>query len=204
LYWLGGRSRLVLSFAMAMSAAVVYWRLGGASTGVNELAHYLRAFLIGVSLFYLRQDAAAGWFGLAAAASALGVMWLMDVTPHSMPVVSGAALLALTVSTVLMLIATSSAGARWTTRWLGALAWLGLFSYPLYLLHQDIGLALIELLPRGEHWIARLVIVPASVIGLAWAVHRLIEYRYQKSLTRVLAGGLRAGEASQSAGAAAR
>jgi peptidoglycan/LPS O-acetylase OafA/YrhL len=62
-------------------------------------------------------------------------------------------------------------------RWLGcpALVGIGLSSYPLYLLHQNIGLALISALPRGLDsgaYCLLLGALAAAMGGLAIAVHQ--------------------------------
>lgn len=65
-------------------------------------------------------------------------------------------------------------------RWLGcpALVGIGLSSYPLYLLHQNIGLALISALPRGLDsgaYCLLLGALAAAMGGLAIAVHQGVE-----------------------------
>lgn len=69
------------------------------------------------------------------------------------------------------------------TRWL---VWVGSISYPLYLLHQNIGYALIgTTIDTVGPWLSRLVAL-SVVFLLAWAVHELIEVR----LTRVITSKL--------------
>jgi peptidoglycan/LPS O-acetylase OafA/YrhL len=76
--------------------------------------------------------------------------------------------------------------ARW--RWLTV---AGVLTYPLYLLHQDLGLLIIH----GLHGsLSRWVLLPATVVAmlaLAWLAHRLVERplapRMKAALTRGLA-----------------
>ena len=52
---------------------------------------------------------------------------------------------------------------------------LGTLTYPLYLLHQFIGYALINKLGGGPLRYLELVLVMAILLGLAWALHVLVE-----------------------------
>jgi peptidoglycan/LPS O-acetylase OafA/YrhL len=56
------------------------------------------------------------------------------------------------------------------------LLFLGSISYTLYLVHQEIGYILIERFERaGMHPVASIALVTLLMLGLAWAVSRLIE-----------------------------
>jgi peptidoglycan/LPS O-acetylase OafA/YrhL len=68
---------------------------------------------------------------------------------------------------------------RWLER--TGLASLGLVSYPLYLLHQDIGVGLIARLEMiwNVPWPLAVVVVTAPLVALATAVHRYIEKPFQ-------------------------
>lgn len=64
--------------------------------------------------------------------------------------------------------------------WLRAAAWLGGLTYPLYLLHENIGFVLFEL---GRPYLPRtpLLVVVLLVIGvLAWLLHTLVENRFAR------------------------
>jgi len=64
----------------------------------------------------------------------------------------------------------------------------GGLTYPLYLLHQQLGEALIQLLDaRVPHWIL-LAVVFAGMTGLAWLVHRFVERPLAGQVKRVLIG----------------
>lgn len=60
------------------------------------------------------------------------------------------------------------------------LLWLGAISYPLYLLHQNIGYVIINAtLERLGQWPSRALAV-AVVLVLAWAVHEVVEVRFSR------------------------
>jgi peptidoglycan/LPS O-acetylase OafA/YrhL len=76
------------------------------------------------------------------------------------------------------------------------LAYVGLVSYPLYLIHQDVGLIFFDwigipysdtLLPR----LLRLFLAPALFITVAGLIHAFIERPLIAPLTRLLSGGSR-------------
>jgi peptidoglycan/LPS O-acetylase OafA/YrhL len=79
------------------------------------------------------------------------------------------------------------------TRVLKPLAYVGLVSYPLYLIHQDAGLIFFDwigipysdtLLPR----LLRLALAPALFITVAGLIHAFIERPLIAPLTRLLSG----------------
>jgi peptidoglycan/LPS O-acetylase OafA/YrhL len=61
-------------------------------------------------------------------------------------------------------------GIRW--RWLPV---AGALTYPLYLIHQDIGFTTIAYLRDKVPAIALVVLVYAGMLGLAWLIHRAVE-----------------------------
>lgn len=106
---------------------------------------------------------------------------------------------------------------RW--RWLPV---AGALTYPLYLIHQDIGFTTIAYLRDKVPSIALVVLVYAVMLGLAWAIHRAVERpvapilkrRLSEAVGNVIATGRRtpalagagagsAGSGSAGAGAAA-
>jgi peptidoglycan/LPS O-acetylase OafA/YrhL len=68
-------------------------------------------------------------------------------------------------------------------------SWLGAVSYPLYLVHQNIGLLLIRettaLSPE-----LRVLAACLGSIGLAALIHYSVEFRHQKLLTRLASQSL--------------
>jgi peptidoglycan/LPS O-acetylase OafA/YrhL len=70
----------------------------------------------------------------------------------------------------------------WPVRWL---AWIGTFSYSLYLLHQDLGVALIQMLTaRGVADWAAILAAATSTGGLAYLSYRLVELPGNRSVMR--------------------
>jgi peptidoglycan/LPS O-acetylase OafA/YrhL len=70
----------------------------------------------------------------------------------------------------------------WAVRWL---AWVGTFSYSLYLLHQNMGVAIIQLLTaRGAPDLVAMVVASACTGGLAYLSYRLVELPGNRSVMR--------------------
>lgn len=68
----------------------------------------------------------------------------------------------------------------WAPEWrpwpLRLLAGVGLVSYPLYLVHQNIGVSMIAgQTGRGMPDLVAVAIAAATMLGLAWAIHRRLE-----------------------------
>jgi peptidoglycan/LPS O-acetylase OafA/YrhL len=63
---------------------------------------------------------------------------------------------------------------------------LGALTYPLYLVHQNIGYVVINATaPAWGSWVA-LVLAVATAVGLAYTIHRLVERRYNTRFRRWL------------------
>ncbi|WLA53310.1 acyltransferase family protein [Bradyrhizobium diazoefficiens] len=73
-----------------------------------------------------------------------------------------------------------------------ALAFIGVISYPLYLIHQDVGIMILHWAQVGRDsatdWLIRAIILPAFLAGIAWLVYALVERPTIKPLTAFLAG----------------
>ncbi|MGA4670221.1 acyltransferase family protein [Propionibacteriaceae bacterium Y1923] len=79
-------------------------------------------------------------------------------------------------------------------RW-GVLTWLGAISYPLYLLHQNIGYVVMErTVDYVGPWPARVLALTVALL-LAWAVHELVEKRLSRRLHRRIKARRSAAEA---------
>jgi peptidoglycan/LPS O-acetylase OafA/YrhL len=86
---------------------------------------------------------------------------------------------------------------------IGALTWLGAISYPLYLVHQHLGMATI--LALQSHGVAAGAAIGAAValsIALAWVLHRLVERPAMAAIRSRWRAGHRAPAAAGQAGAA--
>ena len=69
---------------------------------------------------------------------------------------------------------------------------VGALTYPLYLVHQFIGyLVIAAIAPRAGRWVA-LAITIATLLTIAYAIHRLVEVRYNARMRRWLAPRLNA------------
>jgi peptidoglycan/LPS O-acetylase OafA/YrhL len=81
---------------------------------------------------------------------------------------------------VFALIASHKLRARWTAK----VAFLGALTYPVYLLHQNVGFVLFNLGNGrvGKWTLAALVL--GTVLGLSWALHVLVERRFGPPLSR--------------------
>lgn len=71
------------------------------------------------------------------------------------------------------------------------LAFIGVISYPLYLIHQDVGTMILQRAHVGRESTADLLfrafVLPAFLISIAWLVYALVERRTIKPLTALLA-----------------
>ncbi|HVX78239.1 MAG TPA: acyltransferase [Bradyrhizobium sp.] len=69
------------------------------------------------------------------------------------------------------------------------LSLVGLISYPLYLIHQDVGAMILALLyPGGAPVYAETILVPAALITVSWLIYFFVERNAIKPLTSFLAG----------------
>lgn len=84
-------------------------------------------------------------------------------------------------------------------RVLQPLAFIASISYPLYLCHQNIGMAIIKGVESAGGYSEWFILVPLTVCGvLSWAIHRFVELPVQKFARRKLPkGGPRSPAAGQ-------
>ncbi len=79
-------------------------------------------------------------------------------------------------------------------RWAGALAFIGVISYPLYLIHQDVGMMILHWAHVGRDsagdMLIRAFVLPAFLAAVAWLVYVLVEKPTIKPLTGFLANPL--------------
>ncbi|MBV5347681.1 acyltransferase [bacterium] len=79
---------------------------------------------------------------------------------------------------------------RWTVAYSPMVAWLGVLTYPVYLLHQNLGYVVYGHL-NGEtgYPLFSLVLTTALVIALAWGVHMGFEKKIGPRLKRLILPG---------------
>ncbi len=187
-YWVLSYRHAIAAFAVLLFGAQLFWSTGLYIRYIDEILPYLPVFLAGAAISeFTRGNRATGLLGMGASAVVLAVMCGFEIKPYSMPVVTDSALLAYALCfTALLAVARFPVIAANPVA--GWLAFVGAFSYPLYLLHQDIGLVLLEYLRAVDGVTVRLFVLPGIMVMVAFAVHRTIEYRWQSGLTRLLVG----------------
>jgi peptidoglycan/LPS O-acetylase OafA/YrhL len=92
------------------------------------------------------------------------------------------------ISAVLVFVASQ----HQAPKWLKPVAFIGLISYPMYLLHQDLGnmlLTWLQIPPNGALAVLmRMLVVPSLVILAGTAIFYLVERRVGKLTTSILNG----------------
>lgn len=156
-------------------------------------------FVAGVCCNLLhRRGASAMRWGLLAASYGLALVAV--TTRHELTIAPGPAHpadlpVAITLVSLFFLLLLLIALRRWQLP-AAAGAWVAVGSaltYPVYLLHQNIGYVLIEL-PAWAGWpfLLRAIVVTLFVGGLAWTVHVLVERRLGPRLRAWVNGARRA------------
>ncbi|MFU8850639.1 acyltransferase family protein [Micromonospora sp. SL1-18] len=156
---------------------------------------YAPFFVAGIALYLIhRFGPDLMLWGLVGASYLLAQFWTVrrvnhvtgkGLTVHLSPVVGVLLITAFfLVMTVIALGWTASIQGRWLTT-------AGLLTYPLYLLHEYIGWAIIHAVRDVAPRPVVLVAVVLLMLGAAWLVHRLIE----RPLARMLRNGLAAANA---------
>lgn len=172
--WLGGLLRFPLQTIGAWLILGLLAQAAPALTGraipyaLSELLllSYLPYFALGMAVYVGRLRAEAQ----PIAAWTLGLLALCAVGLAEGPLRAVWAL----GFVVLLLAALRLRGSP--GRWLAPWVWLGSISYPLYLLHQDIGyVSMLVLQGAGMASLASLIVTLALVIALAALVHHLLE-----------------------------
>jgi len=145
-------------------------------TGFLTFDEYLPPTAFGIALCHLIQaPKARGWWCVAAAA--LCLVPLINTPAHAAIVLSAMAVFALA-----------------STGWLGFLAswrgliWIGQISYPIYLVHQIPGFALISQLEAvGLHPVLAMLVTSAAATGCGAALHHAFERPARTSLPIIFA-----------------
>lgn len=192
MYFVVSRRYTVTAFAVILFSAQLFWAIGSYIRFIDEILPYLPVFLSGVAISEIAcGNRKSGLIGIGSSALVMALMYGLAIKPYSMPVITGSALWAyaacftiLLATTIFPLIAGGAVG-KW-------FSFLGGFSYPLYLLHQDIGLVLLEYLRPVDGIIVRLFVLPGIMAIAAFIVHKTVEYRWQAALTRMFTGNRQA------------
>lgn len=148
-------------------------------------------FCIGVCSYLIRTRGASPFrWALFVSAFALAVFETVDRTSRAG---SGdnAWVLAGAVSAFSSLFVLIALG-KWRMRASPLTHWAGLATYPVYLLHQNIGYVLLAALAAWlPHFGTRLLVVVAAIGTLAWVLVRFVEKPLGPRLRRAIALGLR-------------
>ncbi|MGB3740393.1 MAG: acyltransferase [Pontixanthobacter sp.] len=171
LYFTFGKDRLFAGWTSFCILGAVMLRIEPEIANRLFIANYAPQFLIG--LFAFEWPRARSRDRLIK-----GVLCLVLIaaTPRLAPVLWEA--IALMMAGFVVLQITSIKLPTWVT-------YIGLVSYPLYLVHQNIGLIVIRELPI-ESFIIRAAIAFAVVLAIAACLSRTIEARWKKPIERSL------------------
>ncbi len=130
------------------------------------ILQYIPWFALGISVYLLAHRNKTGVWLPAARTAALAITTLLICNSV------GVAMLAV-VFTILVFLAT---GGRLTLLCLGPFVWLGSISYPLYLIHENIGWAvMLRLLAINVPVDAAIILTLGAVLLLAGALTRWVE-----------------------------
>ncbi|MEZ0164357.1 acyltransferase family protein [Kineococcus sp. LSe6-4] len=156
------------------------------AAGVVTLLGYAPLFAAGIVLHVLHRDGhtVRRWLLLVLNTAQAAVLAALAQAPAVADLVSrthvSVAVLAAVVTGCVGLVAVTVLVPRvrdLDRRWLTA---AGTLTYPLYLTHEYVGWALIEVLaPRAGRW-GTLAVTVAGCLALAWGLHRLVERPLQR------------------------
>lgn len=133
-------------------------------------------FSIGMLMYRTRQGSPTSWL-----VAPLGVVAAVAEGVMSGSVTRGLVVLLLVAGFVTVTARGSFAPLRWPL-----LTWLGAISYPLCLLHQNIGyVVILHTVDTVGVWASRLLALAAS-LALAWMVHELVEVRLSRTINRTI------------------
>lgn len=193
-YWLIGLASFALPrynpfwviFAVSLSGNGLLGRFGGPGYW-TDFFPYLPLFLLGMAGWEIRHGnrGRGGWQWLAALCSLVALLWMGGGKAPSLPMNGQSVGWAFVCGVLLVFGAltdqywTQPIGTRSPGKWLVA---LGAISYPLYLLHQDVGYVLFALFRWGGAPGGRALLAIPLILA-AMAVHFLIENRF-RSLMR--------------------
>ncbi|MFF4649466.1 acyltransferase family protein [Streptomyces sp. NPDC001380] len=179
--------RVVLFCGVWMLAALLTPRAGLPLLDLVVMPQYAPFFIAGVAMYLMYRVGPNPLLWGIVGFSYLVAQWQMHTLvipyvsgskhPLSFPVV----LALLTLAFLAVLGAALGVFSRVRWKWLTA---AGALTYPLYLLHQELGwIALMKLRDTMPPY-ARLAVVAAAVLAAAWLVHRLVERPASRVLRR--------------------
>lgn len=145
-------------------------------------------FIAGMAFFLLQTSQAARWklYGLLLLAYLLclravrgeqHVLAPMYQQPFSLPVIWLLVTLFFVVFLLIIQRRLRLRPARWLT-------WAGALTYPIYLLHHNVGYIVLQRLGGQVNKYVLLTGMLATVLGLAYLLHTLVERRFSKALGR--------------------
>ncbi|MEZ0449883.1 acyltransferase family protein [Cellulomonas sp. ICMP 17802] len=196
--------RRVLAVALVWPwAALAAEHLGASGVATLLISDYAPLFAAGMALFVLVRDGASGraavlpWVAVVVAtglAVALVVPSRLAVLERTTGYLPSATLLRLAVVGCVALVAVVVLTR--VSRWQHAgLVTLGTLTYPLYLVHEYWGLAIVRLVAAHAPAAVALGLALLGVTVLAWAVHRYVEVPCGPWLRRVTLVALEGGRA---------
>lgn len=180
--WFGLTFRRVTAFAFAWTILSVFATTAGSdllyAIAMPKFAPY---FLVGIGLYLIHRfgHQLTTWL-LIGANGVLGFHHAVERMEHQAADVVHQDLHSWVVAGILLVgsgivLATASGWLDWV-RW-GWVTWAGALTYPVYLLHDRLGLGLIHWL-YVEHEVSAYAVVPLTLLAtlsLAWLVHRFVE-----------------------------
>ncbi|HNA60659.1 MAG TPA: acyltransferase [Elusimicrobiota bacterium] len=196
-YWLIGLAYFALRrfnpfwviYAVSWAGNALLGRFGGPGYW-TDFFPYLPLFLLGMAGWEIRHGnpGRGGWQWLAALGALAAVPWMGGEKAPSLPMDGLSVGFGFLCGVLLVFGAMADQywrepiGTRSMGRWWVA---LGAISYPLYLLHQDIGYVLFALFRWGETPGGRALLAVPLILG-AMGVHFLMENRFRPSLRKKL------------------
>jgi len=194
---IGMNYRRMLAFCgLWLMAALVVMDTHATFLDEFVLSQYTGVFVAGIAVYLMRR------FGQNMVLwGLLGFAWAVELSAlytrmsgreydNGKPLSWSIAAALITVGLILLLLVAIGPLGRLRWRWLTT---AGVMTYPLYLLHQALGIPMIVELRRHAHALGRtatLAIVVVTMLLLAWLVNRVVERPLSRVLKRGLTNGL--------------
>jgi peptidoglycan/LPS O-acetylase OafA/YrhL len=191
LVWWGLSYRRVVGFCVTWLGAATVARAvvpDGSLVHIVLLTDYAPLFTAGIAfyLMYRFRPTLVTW-GLVGASFALALpaaLYRTSLEAHPGEVVPRLPTVVIMATCFLLIAAVALGRLHWVRgRWLVV---VGATTYPLYLLHLDLGGALLQWWRGSMPPVVLVALVIALMIGLAWLVHRFVERPVAPLMKRVL------------------